>query len=182
MSGKEEEQWIVPGKNRRLVKPRGQDRRVKLVKARRETFLEHLAATCNVTASAEAAGVSFSAVYRCRMRDPGFQEEWKDALEQGYARLEAALLERAMRGEGRAQIDGDKEVEGPDAPAEVDWDKGIELLRNHQRGLAGRTTNYRTPRRVPPEQLAAKLVRKLKALGVRPGDEASDGGPPHERA
>jgi hypothetical protein len=38
--------WIVPGKNRRLVKPRGADRRVKFGKARRETFLGHLAATC----------------------------------------------------------------------------------------------------------------------------------------
>jgi hypothetical protein len=87
--------WIVPGKNRRLVKPRGADRRVKFGKARREIFLGHLAATCNVTASAKAAGISLSAVYRCRMRDAAFREAWDQTLQQGYARLEAALLLRA---------------------------------------------------------------------------------------
>ena len=168
----DEQAWIVPGKNRRLVVPQGSDRRVKLTGKRRTIFLEHLAGTCNVTASAEAAGVSLSAVYRCRMRDGQFREEWREALEQGYARLEAALIERAMRGGRQTQVEGAAQVEGPDSPEEVDWDKGLELLRQHQRGLAGGTTNYRVPQRPAVEALSAKLIRKLKALGVDPQREA----------
>jgi hypothetical protein len=42
MEMSDSDDWIVPGKNRRLVKPRGADRRVKFGKARRETFLGHL--------------------------------------------------------------------------------------------------------------------------------------------
>jgi hypothetical protein len=167
-----DEEWIVPGKNRRLVTPRGQDRRVKFVKAKREVFLEHLAATCNVTASAEAAGVSLSAVYRCRMRDAEFRDDWALALGQGYARLEAALLRRAMQGERRTPVNGDLTVAGPDAPDEVDWDKGMMLLRHHQRGLEdARPGTRRLPQRVPIEEAAARLVRRLKALGVRPEED-----------
>ncbi|WP_324751120.1 hypothetical protein SH591_07095 [Sphingomonas sp. LY54] len=83
-------------------------------------------------------------------------------LEQGYARLEAMLLERATRGAERFAIAGDKEV-----AEEFDWDKAMDLLRQHQRGLAGRTPdNRQRPARVPIEALTEKLVRKLKALGV----------------
>jgi DNA-binding transcriptional LysR family regulator len=57
----EEQEWTVHGKNRRLVKPQGVDKRVKFGAKRQAIFLEHLAATCNVTASAaaEALGVAF---------------------------------------------------------------------------------------------------------------------------
>ena len=50
-------------------------------------FLGHLAATCNVTAAAEAAGFSTTAIYTRRMKEPGFAERWEAALKQGYARL-----------------------------------------------------------------------------------------------
>ena len=161
-----EEEWIVPGKNRRLVKPRGADRRVKFDKRRRLVFLEHLAATCNVTASAEAAGVSWSAVYRCRMREPDFREDWREALEQGYALLEAALLEQALGGGRRIAA----ELEGPEAPPEIDWNKAMELLRNHGRHMGGRAEAPRTPARVPIEEVAKKLIARMKALGVRVED------------
>lgn len=167
MSGKDEAKEIVPGTNRRLHERKR--RHSFFGKARRARFLEHLAATCNVQASAAAAEVSVSAVYANRMKDPEFREQWQAALEQGYARLEAALLERAARGEGRIAVRGDKELEGPDAPGEIDWDKAIELLRHHRRGLAGRPVDNRArPQRVPIEELAAKLIRKMKALGVQP--------------
>ena len=167
----DDEREIVPGCNRGLHERKR--RHAYFGKARREAFLEHLAATCNVMASAEAAGVSVSAVYANRMKDAGFREDWRAALEQGYARLEAALIERAARGDGRPAVRGDKIVAGPHAPEEVDWDKAMELLKHHQRGLAGRTADNRArPARVPIEQVAAKLVRKLKALGVRASDQS----------
>lgn len=165
-----DEGQIVPGCNRPLhVRKR---RHAYFGKARREAFLEHLAATCNVMASAEATGVSVSAAYANRMNDADFREAWSAALEQGYARLEAALIERAARGDTKPNVRGGKTVTGRDAPEEVDWDKAMELLKHHKRGLSGRTVDNRArPVRVPIEQVAVKLVRKLKALGVRPADE-----------
>ena len=162
---------VVPNCNRRLQKRR--KRHNLFGKRRREAFLEHLAATCNVQASAAAAGVAVSTVYANRMRDADFRADWQAALEQGYARLEAALVERALRGGGRAKVRGDKVVEGPDAPGEIDWDKGMELLRHHQRGLAGLNQPGRAePKRVPIEQVAARLIRRLRALGLRPDGAA----------
>jgi hypothetical protein len=134
MDGNEGEE-IVPNCNR---KPQKRRKRRQLFGARaRAVFLEHLAATCNVQASAGAAAVAVSTVYANRMRGAGFRTDWDAALEQGYARLEAALLERAAREAERIEISGDAIVEGADAPEAVDWDKGMELLRHHQRGLAG---------------------------------------------
>lgn len=163
---------IEPNCNRRLQKRR--KRHNLFGRERREIFLEHLAATCNVQASAAAAGVAVSTVYANRMRDPDFRSDWQAALEQGYAALEVALVERALHGGRRAKVRGDKQVEGPDAPGEIDWEKGLELLRHHQRGLAGfNQPGQLAPKRVPIEQVAAKLIRKFRALGLRPdGDPA----------
>ncbi len=60
-----------------------------------ERFLEELAASCNVRAAAAAAGFSTTAVYQRRMRWPGFARAWAEAVDQGYARLEAMLVEQA---------------------------------------------------------------------------------------
>src|SRR5687767_12423732 len=58
-------------------------------------FLDSLAASCNVTLSAQAAGFSKEAIYRRRRTDAGFAARWQAALEQGYARIEIALVRRA---------------------------------------------------------------------------------------
>lgn len=58
-------------------------------------FLDRLAASCNVTLSAEAVGFSPEAIYRRRRLDPGFAERWQAALEQGYARIEIMLVDAA---------------------------------------------------------------------------------------
>ena len=58
-------------------------------------FLDRLAASCNVTYAAEATGFSREAIYRRRRTDPAFAERWQAALEQGYARIEMALVRRA---------------------------------------------------------------------------------------
>lgn len=172
---------IEPIANRRLQKRR--TRRKLFGKKRQERFLEHLAATCNVTASAAAADITIGPVYRQRMINPEFRAGWDAALEQGYARLEAALIERAERGSNRPQVHGDKIVDGPDSPAEIDWEKGMELLRHHRRGLAGiGKRGLPPPRRVPVDEVAAKLIKKLKALGVtvpdRSGASTRDADPP----
>lgn len=63
--------------------------------ARAKVFFEHLSATCNVKFAADMAGMSHSGAYYRRRTDAVFREAWQDALEAGYARLEAMLIARA---------------------------------------------------------------------------------------
>ena len=62
----------------------------------RRLFLNHLAETANVAASARAAGVASSNVYAERWRSAGFRDDWARALGEGYARLETDLLGEAL--------------------------------------------------------------------------------------
>src|SRR3546814_1487689 len=61
-----------------------------------DIFLDALAASSNVAASARAAGISGNAMYRERRRNPGFAARWHEALCEGFARLEAELLSEAL--------------------------------------------------------------------------------------
>jgi hypothetical protein len=60
----------------------------------RGLFLDMLAATCNVDASAKAAGHKVQSAAGLRRRDAGFRDQWDDALDTGYALLEAMVLEK----------------------------------------------------------------------------------------
>lgn len=56
-------------------------------------FLDHLAASCNVTYSAAKVRFSREAIYARRRRDAAFALKWQDALAQGVARINMALVE-----------------------------------------------------------------------------------------
>ena len=58
----------------------------------RTAFLEALAETSNVTASAVRANVPLRTVYKVRRADAAFAAEWQLALHEGYDMLEMALL------------------------------------------------------------------------------------------
>lgn len=63
-----------------------------------DAFLENLAQSANVTASAKTAGLANTAlVYRQRQRSEAFRARWAAALAEGYARLEAEMLAEALR-------------------------------------------------------------------------------------
>jgi len=64
----------------------------KLTKAAEQAFLRALAASANVRLSAAAAGASARAFGRLAERSPAFAREMRMALEQGYDRLEAAMI------------------------------------------------------------------------------------------
>ena len=65
--------------------------------AKRASFLAHLAESANVTKSARIAGVATSAVYAERRKSEQFRRDWMAALSEGYALLEAQLLEEALK-------------------------------------------------------------------------------------
>ncbi len=71
----------------------------------RELFLEQLAQSSNVAASARAAGVDVSTVYKARRNEKEFQAAWHNALCEGYDALEMDLLCRLREGQGKDQED-----------------------------------------------------------------------------
>ncbi|MFZ5724963.1 MAG: hypothetical protein ACOY4C_00985 [Pseudomonadota bacterium] len=65
-------------------------------RAQMDIFLEALAESSNVAASARKAGIGADAMYRERRRNSGFAARWHEALCEGFARLEAELLAEAL--------------------------------------------------------------------------------------
>src|SRR3546814_2596883 len=61
-----------------------------------DIFLDALAESSNVAASARAADIAANAMYRERRRNPGFAARWHEALCEGFARLKAELLSEAL--------------------------------------------------------------------------------------
>lgn len=61
-----------------------------------DLFLDALAETSNVAASAREAGVTAGAVYRERRRCAEFARRWHQALCEGFVRLETELLSEAL--------------------------------------------------------------------------------------
>lgn len=89
----------------------GGGKRVQIARARlkqwsprvEERFLETLAATCNVKAACAAVGMTAASAYGHRKRWLRFAERWDEAIEIGFSRIEAGLVEHACNmfsGEG----------------------------------------------------------------------------------
>jgi len=70
----------------------------RLTLGRRDAFLAHLAACGNVTAAADAIGVTRVAVYKLKDRNADFDEAWSLALDRYAAALEAELHMRVFDG------------------------------------------------------------------------------------
>lgn len=124
-----------------------------------ELFLDSLAASCNVTWSAKAAGFSKEAFYKRRRRDPRFAERWQAALAQGYARLEAALVKAAVDTmEGRAP---DSDI--PIPPMSVR--DAVAILKLHRDSVhsVGKRPGWRGPPRALAE-VKRSILTKLAAL------------------
>ena len=79
-------------------------------KARRDLFLTELAATCNVSAALRKVGMSGGGLYRYRRQSAEFRAEWQEALAEGYAKLEMALLDRAINGTVKPVFNAGKQV------------------------------------------------------------------------
>jgi hypothetical protein len=87
---------------------------------RRERFLELLAAGMSARSACRAVGLSHTAAYNLRRRDPAFAREWRDA--QRAARLCAEDRFMAMLSEGirskMAELSGESQLHGAGAKAQ----------------------------------------------------------------
>ncbi len=131
-----------------------------------QAFFDHLATSCNVTAAADAAGFCTPTVYRLRRQRPEFAARWQAALEQGYAKLEMALLEAA-----NASLE-DREFDAGQPIPKMTVEQAMNVLRAHRNAIAGRDRN--PGRRARPrslDEVRESILRKVEA--IRAMDEES---------
>jgi hypothetical protein len=160
-----DETVTTPGNGRRVQVRKAV--RSAFTPAKRQAFLDHLSSCANVTRSAAAAGVGISTVYDARRRDPVFAAQWAEAMDAGYATLEALLIERAAL--GATFTPGDTPVPGPET---IDTWLALDLLRMRHLPKAGAKAPGAKPRRATERELAEALCARLDRL-ERPSRRSS---------
>ena len=135
----------------------------------RSLFLDHLAQTANVSASALAAGVKSSAVYAERRRTPAFRDAWALALAEGYARLETDLLAEALQSASGRTADGTLKARAQKHRL------AIALLNAHRASVKGGAPVAASAKPAVPDlaALKAQLVLKLTHMRQRAEDNAA---------
>jgi len=135
--------------------------------AKRDAFLDTLAATANVLEACRAVDMVPAGAYQLRKRDPEFRAQWKAALTEAYQQLELTLLDRSINGHERPVFYGGEMVgkiqHYPDGLA-------IKLLAHHR--AIGRTIDSTGP---SPEALAEAQARVLARFDAARLIEARDG-------
>lgn len=119
----------------------------------RRLFLDHLAESSNVTASAEKAGISVSRAYKVRREEAEFARQWLAALAEGYLHLELEVVRRLREGDFKTGEDG-----------KFDFANAIRLLAAH-RDSAARTTSQ--VRNVSAAEVRASIDRKIEDIRRR---------------
>lgn len=139
--------------------------------AGREAFLDCLAATCNVAASAVAGGVSERTVHKWRRKDAAFAQAWGEALALGYEMLETRLVGHALAGEQGGTI------AGGEAMPPVSVEMAFKLLSRHRDapGKPRRATGF--PRRYADKDDTDRVIlARLAQIEARRAKMAATGG------
>lgn len=140
--------------------------------ARRDAFLDHLAQTANVEASARAVGLSEHSAYMLRRRDPVFADAWHMALMTGYDRIEAALIRKAMGEPDAAAASAAPGVVAPGGG--IDLLLAMQLLSRHKPAVERNAKAVRAQTiRAGRATAADALARKLDALARRVARDAA---------
>ncbi|HEX8485407.1 hypothetical protein [Sphingomonas sp.] len=138
--------------------------RVQWSPERKAAFLDHLAATCNVSASAAVVGVPATAIYPLRRRDADFAAAWGEALISGYEMLETQLVGHALNGGGaRETTNGDVTPTGT-----IDVDLALKLLGTHQGAMLGKPLKG-GPKltKATSQETTEAILKKLRAIEGR---------------
>ncbi len=93
---------------------KGRARKDGWTKVKERRFLETLAETCNASEAAREAGMCRASAYRRRQSDAGFARAWDEALDVGYAEIEALLMREVLFGSEVEELtlDGEGAVKG----------------------------------------------------------------------
>jgi hypothetical protein len=154
----------------------GGGKRVQIARARLQQwspriemrFLATLAATCNVKAACAEVGLSKSSAYGHRKRWRAFAERWDAAVEEGFVRIEAGLLQHGCNlFSGEVGDEADEWV--PLGPMTVE--QAIQVLQMHKHQVRGIGKPPGTRRRPPKplDELAPGIMRKWNMLAAAEG-------------
>ena len=167
------EELVVKGTN---------GRRVQIARARlkqwtpriEDRFLAVLAATCNVKAACAEVGLTQASAYLHRKRWMGFAGRWDAAVEEGYWRLEIALLQNAEN------LFSSDELPPPEPPmAPMTYQEVIHLLHMHKHGVLGLGKapgqSWRPPRSLNDPEIANSILRKMDIVEAMPDDDDQEG-------
>lgn len=136
-------------------------RKFEWTKAKETIFLTTLAETCNVTAAAQAAGMSASGAYLRRKRVAAFRASWVEAIATAYRDLELVLLERALNGTERIVTKPNGSVERMrEYPNQI----ALALLRMHRDTVV---EAEQEPSQGEVAELRQRLFDKLERLRRR---------------
>lgn len=128
----------------------------------RKAFLDHLAQTANVSASARVAGVAGGCFYAERQRSPAFCSAWALALAEGYARLETNLLAEALQEANGRTADGTLKARAQKHRL------AIALLSAHRASVkGGAAVGGPVPAKQDLATLKAQLIVKLTQMRQR---------------
>jgi hypothetical protein len=125
-----------------------------------ELFLDVLASSCNVTMAAEATGFHTQTAYRMRRLRPDFAARWKEALIQGYIRLEFALVQAACDSVANVEFDSERPI------PKMTVDQAMGVLRAHKGEVMGdgkRGPGNRSPHR-SLDEVKASITKKIAAI------------------
>lgn len=155
---------VMGGKRRLLIKTKRSGREIS--QRSRDEFILSLSETCNVSLSAERAGVSVGTVYYKRQHDAAFAEAWQRALDDGYQRLEMGLVQAAL-----AAVEG-RRVEAGDIPNRpviepMTMDQALRLLARHEGSVrSGRLQTNRLGKGKMPtsEETDEAILKRLAVL------------------
>jgi hypothetical protein len=123
----------------------------------RVLFLDHLAETSNVSASAEKAGISPSRAYKVRREEPEFARLWLTALWEGYTHLEMEVVRRLRHGDHSTADAG-----------RYDFANAVRLLAAHRDTASQAMAQQRN---VTAAEVRASIDRKVEEIRLRVQNE-----------
>ncbi len=128
----------------------------------RAEVLRGLRATGNVRIVAATLKLGRQTLYRKRKEDPRMDEEWNDALEQRYKRLEVAAVDRLTLGYQHVIYDGDGEPTR--SYCRYDHGPAVRMIDlHHRRKAAAAQLAERRAERAAKEQREAEKAEAARA-------------------
>lgn len=119
-------------------------------------FMDHLAETGNITASARFIDVDPSQVYYRQRTNAAFATAWRAAIQAGYLTVEARMIGHVLSG-------GDDGATASERGS-FDWDQALRLLAQRESHANG-TRKHGPQRKVATRQdTDAAILRQLSRL------------------
>jgi len=107
---------------------RSRGRPIKFSREAKQAFLDHFAGSCDLEASAAAAGISASTVHRHLASDPAFAEGFDEALLIGYRLVEAGAVREVRAAQQKYRL-----APKSDAAGAQSFERAIQLMRYFRR-------------------------------------------------